>query len=42
MGSGSSQEVIELDQVDSAARQLESADFSNGSEEQVKLFTEEG
>jgi len=38
MGAGSTQDVKEIDQVDTTAKQLEAADFSNGSHDQAKLF----
>ncbi len=41
MGAGSSQDVEEIDQVDTAAKQLEAADFSNGSEDQAKVFEDD-
>ncbi|GMQ82142.1 MAG: hypothetical protein BMS9Abin05_1586 [Rhodothermia bacterium] len=40
MGAGSTQDVQEIEQVDTAAKQLEAGDFSNSAKEEIPLFEE--
>ncbi len=41
MGAGSTQDVQEIEQVDTAVKQLEAGDFANSTEEGIPLFEEE-